>query len=435
MKRIISTLVLLLIAGCTMLFSQIPNSFNYQAIARISSGNLIINQPVTIQFSILRGSSSGTVSYSEKHSPTTNQFGLISVSVGQGVVLSGLIDTINWASGAYWLKVELDPAGGTTYTDMGTSQLLSVPFALYSAKSNSTGPAGPAGPTGIAGPTGPSGDIGTTGSAGLTGPTGATGDASTVPGPTGATGSFPSGTATGDMQYWNGTQWTMIPIGQPGQFLQVNSSNVPSWTNIAFYTTIVTTSVSSIAATTASSGGTITSSGGATITARGVCWNTTGSPTTANSKTSDGTGTSTFTSSITGLSAGTTYYVRAYATCSSGTSYGNELSFSTAPNLATVTTAALSSITMTTATSGGTISGSGIGTITARGLCWSTNTNPTIADSVLVEGTGTGSFTSAMTNLYCCGATYYVKAYATNATGTAYGTQRSFQTSWTIPPK
>jgi hypothetical protein len=431
MKRIISTLVLLITAGCTLLFAQVPNAFNYQTIARNASGNLISNQPVSIKFSVLRGSSSGTVSYSEKHNPTTNQFGLISVSIGQGVVLSGQLDTINWGSGLYWLKVEFDAAGGTSYTDMGSTQLLSVPFALYSAKSNS---AGPTGPTGVAGPTGPTGVVGPTGADGLAGVTGPTGAASTVPGPTGATGAtggFPAGTASGDLMYWNGSTWVMIPIGQPGQFLQVNNSNIPSWTNIAFYTTIVTTAASSIATTTASSGGTISTSGGATITARGVCWNTSTSPTTANSKTSDGTGTGTYTSSITGLTAGTTYYVRAYATSSSGTSYGNEISFTTLPNLATVTTTALSNISRTTATSGGTISGSGIGTITARGVCWGTSNNPTIADSLTVDGTGSGSYVSNIANLYCCGTTYYVRAYATNAAGTAYGTSRSFQTTWT----
>ncbi len=90
---------------------------------------------------------------------------------------------------------------------------------------------------------------------------------------------------------------------------------------------VTTSSITNITQTTASSGGNVTSDGGASVTARGVCWNTTGNPTTSSSKTTDGTGAGTFTSSITGLSNGTTYYVRAYATNSVGTTYGNELSF------------------------------------------------------------------------------------------------------------
>jgi hypothetical protein len=92
--------------------------------------------------------------------------------------------------------------------------------------------------------------------------------------------------------------------------------------------TLTTTSVTNITATTASSGGNITDDGGASVTARGVCWNTSSSPTIANSKTTDGTGVGSFTSSITGLTQGNTYYVRSYATNSMGTSYGNEISFS-----------------------------------------------------------------------------------------------------------
>ena len=316
---------------------------------------------------------------------------------------------------------------------MGTAQLLTVPFAMYAAKSSTIGTTGPAGP---AGPSGPAGTIGVTGPAGAAGPTGA---ASTVPGPTGptgATGSFPAGTNAGDMMYWNGTTWVVIPIGQPGQFLTVSNSNIPTWINLAAYTTIVTTAASSITATTASSGGTITNVGGGyTVTARGVCWNTSSGPTIAlSTKTSNGTGTGTFTSSLTGLSASTLYYVRAYATTSSGTSYGNEITFTTSPNLATVTTTAVSNITGISAVSGGTVSGTNIGTVTARGVCWSISSNPTIADSITKDGSGTGTYISNMANLYRQ-TPYYVRAYATNSAGTAYGSQLSFTTPLAKKPK
>jgi hypothetical protein len=138
----------------------------------------------------------------------------------------------------------------------------------------------------------------------------------------------PDGVASGDMQYWNGTGWAILPIGQPGQRLQLSSAGLPSWSS-GVLATITTLSVNSITSTTAISGGNISSDGGSIVTARGVCWSTATGPTIANSKTINGTGTGGFVSNLTGLTTATTYYVRAYATNTSGTSYGNEVSFVT----------------------------------------------------------------------------------------------------------
>jgi hypothetical protein len=138
----------------------------------------------------------------------------------------------------------------------------------------------------------------------------------------------PKGTAPGDLQYWTGTDWVNLAAGQPGQKLQLTSSGIPAWSN-GMLPTLTTSTVNSITSISASSGGNISSDGGTVITARGVCWSTITSPTTANSKTVDSTGSGSFASNITGLMSATTYYVRAYATNSSGTSYGNEVSFVT----------------------------------------------------------------------------------------------------------
>lgn len=188
--------------------------------------------------------------------------------------------------------------------------------------------------------------------------------------------------------------------------------------------TISTTAISNITNTTATSGGTISTQGGSAVSARGVCWSTNPSPTIANSKTTNGTGTGSFTSALTGLTANTTYYVRSYATNSNGTAYGSQLVFLSTTNtqLPTISTTVISNITNTTATSGGTITTQGGSAVTARGVCWSTTQNPTIANSNTTNGTGTGSFTSALTGL-TANTTYYVRAYATNSSGTAYGTQ------------
>ena len=203
--------------------------------------------------------------------------------------------------------------------------------------------------------------------------------------------------------------------------------NQESFTTLApTLATITTTLPSSIASTTASSGGNITSSGGASVTGRGVCWNTARNPTIANSKTNDGTGIGTFVSSLTSLSSGTTYYVRAYATNSVGTAYGNDDSLVTLA-LPTLTTTTPSSITVTTASSGGNITNNGGAAVTARGVCWNTSTNPTIANNITTDGSGNGAFTSNMTGLIA-NSTYYIRAYATNSVGTAYGNQDTIKT-------
>jgi hypothetical protein len=191
---------------------------------------------------------------------------------------------------------------------------------------------------------------------------------------------------------------------------------------------VVTANVSGITQTSATSGGNVTNDGGAEVTARGVCWSTIQNPTTSSSKTVDGTGSGAFTSNISGLVANANYYIRAYATNSEGTSYGNEVTFATNPILlATLTTAEVISITTMFAVSGGEITSDGGGTITARGVCWSTTQNPTTTDSKTTDGSETGSFTSNITGLNA-GITYYVRAYATNSAGTVYGNQRSFTT-------
>jgi uncharacterized protein (TIGR02145 family) len=194
--------------------------------------------------------------------------------------------------------------------------------------------------------------------------------------------------------------------------------------------TVTSTEITSITTTSAVSGGNITSDGGASITVRGICWNSSTGPSTTNNKTTDGIGSGSFTSNLTGLTAGITYYVRAYATNSVGTAYGDELSFTTSAAAAvvpTLTTSVISDITQTSATSGGNITSNGGASVTARGVCWSTIANPTIADAKTTDGAGTGAFLSNITGLVA-GTTYHVRAYATNSYGTAYGEDKIFIT-------
>jgi uncharacterized protein (TIGR02145 family) len=207
---------------------------------------------------------------------------------------------------------------------------------------------------------------------------------------------------------------------------------LPSCKKEATPPTVTTSNVSDITQTTALAGGAVTDDGGDAIAVKGICWSTSPNPTTSSNKTSNSTGIGSFTSTINGLLPNTNYYVRAYATNSVGTSYGKEISFKTTPTpieLATLTTANVTLVTPNSAVSGGTITSDGGGIITERGVCWGTTADPTINGRYIIDDSGTGSptFTNDLSTL-ASNTTYYVRAYATNAAGTAYGNQVSFIT-------
>jgi hypothetical protein len=109
---------------------QAPQKINYQGVARTSSGLPVVNQQITLRLSILDGSETGTVVYTETHNVKTNTYGLYAVQIGAGTVVTGSMDAIVWANGEKYLKVEIDPQGGTDFVIMGTTQLISVPYAI-----------------------------------------------------------------------------------------------------------------------------------------------------------------------------------------------------------------------------------------------------------------------------------------------------------------
>jgi len=524
MKKVI-TLFILILTGSLVLHSQVPQAMTYKAIAKDDWGVALPSKAITIRFTIIQGGEFGAEVYQEIHSTLTNKFGLMDVQIGKGIPTLGSFDDINWSTGIYYIKIEMDPKGGSDFRlEDPAHQLLSVPYALYAGGAangfsgyysdllgkpflfsgdyndltnkpllfsgnyedlinkpdlfdgtwgsltgkpsfsdvalsgswndlndkpslfDGTWASLTGKPTTIA-------DFGitdamTTGHAanGITGTDitnwnnafgwgnheglykplsyipvwgdvignpfsmdspladqllkynsttskwenwspdylvteidgsvtneiqdlALTDDKLKITGNEAATeidlapykadgsetkvisgnnvtvtgsgtladpyaiNSIGGGTAIpgnnpGDMQYWNGSAWVMVPVGQPGQFLRLSASNMPKWFGATF--AITTTAASSIIGTKAKSGGNVISDGGDSVTARGVCWSTSENPTIRDSKTTDGNGTGVFTSSITGLIRNTTYYLRAYATNGLlGTWYGDEISFTT----------------------------------------------------------------------------------------------------------
>ncbi|MBI3142324.1 MAG: hypothetical protein HYZ16_05815 [Bacteroidetes bacterium] len=194
--------------------------------------------------------------------------------------------------------------------------------------------------------------------------------------------------------------------------------------------TLSTHSIGEVSSYSAKTGGTISSDGNSSVNQYGVCWGTSTGPTTSGDKTNDGSGTGSFTSYLYNLTPNTTYYVRAYAINALGTAYGDELSFKSkdiTATTATVVTDTVKNVSDTTAIVSGSITDNGGSSVTKRGFCWSTNSNPTVNDYVTDDGSGTGTYTSNISGLIV-NTTYFLRAYAVNGVGVAYGNQMKFTT-------
>jgi len=215
MKKIIISFAFLALSAGT--FAQAPQGINYQAVIRTNAGVILTNSNVGLKISLIQTSPGGTVVYEESFSPTTSNYGLVNIVVGQGTVISGDFTLIDWSTGVYFVEVSADETGGTNYAVLGTQQLMSVPYALYAENSGTPGPAGPQGIAGndgvdgidgAVGATGPQGPIGNDGAVGATGPQGPIGNDGAV----GATG--PQGPIGNDGAV--GATGPQGPIGNDG---------------------------------------------------------------------------------------------------------------------------------------------------------------------------------------------------------------------------
>ncbi len=500
------------------MFAQSPEKMSYQAVIRDASNNLVTSTSVGMKISILQGSTSGSAVYIETQIPTTNANGLVSIEIGAGTLINGDFTNIDWANGPYFIRTETDPTGGTSYSISGTSQLLSVTYALHAKTSESV--------SGTINETDPV--FGASVASGITGTDTAYWnnklDSYTETDP-----SVPTGTAAGDMQYWNGTAWVTIPTtANEGATLQM-IGGVPTWTggtpptltpNVTNPTTgeiwmdrnlgasqVATSSTdadsygdlyqwgrgadghqirtSGITTTLATSdtpghGNFITSTSSPydwrspqnTNLWQGVSgtnnpcpigyrlpteaeWNA--ERTSWSSNNAAGAFASPLKLPVAGYrlysngsldyvdSGGVYWSSTVSGTCARFLSFDSSFTYMDCANRAygfsvrcikdgtpsttvpTLNTTNVSSVTETSAASGGNITGDGGATVTARGICWSTSQNPTTADNTTSDGTGTGTFTSNLTGL-TANTIYYLRAYATNSEGTAYGNLVSFTT-------
>ena len=256
----------LAIASLTELQAQAPQGFNYQATVRNSSGDLIVNTNVYFKFNVIQGSQTAVPIFTETHYVPTDDLGQVNLVIGQGTANTGVFSELDWSLGSYYLGIELDTGNG--YVAMGTTQLLSVPYALYAESSGSS------------------------------------------------SSGFPSGGTEG--------QVLSIVSGVP-TWTDVSGSTDSE--NLAEITTV---EASNIDFESMISGGNINNDGGFTVVSKGVIWSESPDPTPElETKTDEGGGASSFTSTITGLDEETEYFYRAYATTSVGTAYGSTYSFIT----------------------------------------------------------------------------------------------------------
>lgn len=337
MKKIIFILGVVVFLICTkQVLSQVPQKISYQSVVRDATGALIRSKTISIRLTILESSADGRICYSEVHLVQTNKNGLATLNIGAGNVLEGSFSELNWGTGSYFLKVETDPEGATNYSITATSEIVSVPFALYAQKAASIDLSSLQAPTSN---TLDATDLQSS-SAQLNGTVNANGFLTTIDFEWGTTTEYGKTINAG---YASGSETKTISISLDSlhsaqlYHFRIRSQNAvditlgedKTFTTTSLLPVLTTVEINSVDSLSATGGGVISELSGSDILVRGVCWNTSGMPTVEDSKTNNGSGGGLFLSSITGLTPSTTYYVRAYATNNSGTGYGDEVSFTT----------------------------------------------------------------------------------------------------------
>lgn len=443
MARLAITIVFLGIF--TGAFCQAPQKISYQAAVRNAADLLIVSQPIGMQLSILKGSATGTVVFSETHTATTTPNGIVSVEIGGGTLVSGNFATIDWTDGPYYIKTETDPLGGSAYTISGTTQLITVPYAFYSSKAGNSftsrdynelinKPVTDGSETKINAGT----FVSVTGNGTIASPY-VVNSNPVMGGFSHYIGEFFNG---GIIFYLyrrqDGTEHALIV--SLTETTAVQETGVP-WTATAssFWdgagnTSKYTDGPAAAWATGLGYGWYLPA-----VDELNLLWQNRfhvdkglelagGTPLgDANYWSSTGNSASTNLGWQLDLLSG-----NARSTQSRGSTERVRAVRGMVTTPTQITTTAVTDVTNAGATSGGNIVYDEGSPVTARGVCWSTSPNPTTADSKTSDGTGIGSYVSTITGL-TNNTTYYVRAWATNGAGTAYGNERSFTTASTAP--
>ncbi len=240
-----------------------------------------------------------------------------------------------------------------------------------------------------------------------------------------------AGTSVGDILYWNGSAWVLLPRGGVGQVLTVSSSNIPTWQNLPitglFPPSISNPSVTNILSFSATLNGSVNANGLSTTVEfeYGISDSYGAKATVLNAVT--GNNNTAVSVNLSGLLSNTLYHYRIKASNAVNVVYSSDLVFTTSISAPEITTDAITSLGALSAVSGGNVTKDGGATITARGVCWGTSSNPTTANSNVTSGTGAGAFVSNITGL-TPNTLYYVRAFATNSVGTSYGNEQTFTT-------
>lgn len=257
--------------------AQVPEGFNYQTVVRDVSGGLIVNSEVCLKLGLIQNSQ---IEYEEVHNVTTNSLGLINLILGYGQPSIGTFESIEWNGSAVYVQISVSLNCDGNYSPVGSSQLMSVPYSLYAHSSGNH---------------------------------------------------VDVGEATGDIKFWNGASWQILPIGQEGQVLTV-CGGIPKWTFDGIcpidLPQVATGSVQ-VTANSVVANGSIVSDGGAAINNVGFLWGTNNPPTYSDNVINLGSSQSGFQSIVNGLNYSTTYYIRAFASNSQGVGYGDVVAVET----------------------------------------------------------------------------------------------------------